>query len=124
MTIKIRFSVQLGLLKSRLSPLAARPCHNVSLAKIWYCRNVVAEKILCIYCVIYPLFYTNKIFVQSRWTNIHNTSCVEGLGGYGVQQYFSYIVAVSFISGGNKRTQRKPTDLSQVTDKLYHIMLY
>jgi hypothetical protein len=33
---------------------------------------------------------------------------------YGVkryfQQYFSYIVAVSFIGGGNRRTRRKPTD--------------
>ena len=37
------------------------------------------------------------------------------------QQYFSYIVAVSFIGGGNPE---KTTDLSQVTDKLYHIMLY
>jgi hypothetical protein len=36
--------------------------------------------------------------------------------------YFSYIVAVSFIGGGNRRKQT--TDLSQVTDKLYHIMLY
>jgi len=34
------------------------------------------------------------------------------------QQYFSYIVAVSFIGGG------KTTDLSQVTDKLYYIILY
>ena len=33
------------------------------------------------------------------------------------QQYFSYIVAVSFIGG-------EISDLSQVTDKLYHIMLY
>jgi len=32
----------------------------------------------------------------------------------------SYIVAVSFIGGGNRRT----TDLSQVGDKLYHIMLH
>ena len=32
---------------------------------------------------------------------------------------FSYIVAVSFNGGGNRRTQRKPTNLSQVTDKLY-----
>ena len=41
------------------------------------------------------------------------------------QQYFSYIVAVSFIGGGNRSTGRKPpTCLSQVTDILYHIMLY
>jgi hypothetical protein len=38
------------------------------------------------------------------------------------QQYFSYIVTISFIDGGNWST----TDLSQITDKLklYHIMLY
>jgi hypothetical protein len=34
-----------------------------------------------------------------------------------IQQYFSYIVAVSFIGGGT-------INLPQVTDKLYHIMLY
>jgi hypothetical protein len=36
-----------------------------------------------------------------------------------LQPYYSYIVAVSFIDGGNRSTRRKPPiDLFQVTDKL------
>jgi len=35
----------------------------------------------------------------------------------------SISVAVSFIGGANRRNQRKPV-LSQVTDELYHILLY
>jgi len=34
------------------------------------------------------------------------------------QQYFSYIVANSFIGGGKQSTRRKTTDLPQVTDNL------
>jgi hypothetical protein len=37
---------------------------------------------------------------------------------------FCYIVAVLFIGGGNRSTRNKTMDLSQVTDKLYHTMLY
>jgi hypothetical protein len=40
------------------------------------------------------------------------------------QIYFNYIVEFCFIGGGNRSTRRKTTDLSQVTDKLYPIMLY
>jgi len=33
-------------------------------------------------------------------------------------------MAVSFIGGGNWSTRKKNPDLPQVTDKLYHIILY
>ena len=48
--------------------------------------------------------------------------------GYGVeghfQQYFSYIVAVSFIGGGNRSTRRKPQTCRKSLRQTYHIMLY
>ena len=40
------------------------------------------------------------------------------------QQYLSYIVVVSFNWRGKLEYPQKATDMSQVTDKLYHIMLY
>jgi hypothetical protein len=37
---------------------------------------------------------------------------------------FSYIVAVSFIDGGNQSIREKTTNMTPSTYKLYHIMLY
>jgi hypothetical protein len=46
-------------------------------------------------------------------------------GGYGgltpLSIIFQYIVAVSFVGGGNRSTRSKTTHLSQVTDKLANI---
>jgi hypothetical protein len=41
-----------------------------------------------------------------------------------LSQYLSYILAVSFIGGGNRGTWWKPPILPQVTVKLYHMILY
>jgi hypothetical protein len=49
---------------------------------------------------------------------------------YGKSEAFEYFCllsvyrGVNFIGGGDQSTRRKTTDLPQVTDKLYHIMLY
>jgi hypothetical protein len=40
------------------------------------------------------------------------------------QQYFCYIVAISFAWWRKTEDPEKTIDLPQVTDKLYHIMLY
>ena len=42
-----------------------------------------------------------------------------------LKQYFSYIVMVSFIGGGNRSTHRKPlTCCKSLTNFIYHIKLY
>jgi len=42
-----------------------------------------------------------------------------------IKQYFIYILVVSVIRGGNRGYPEKiTTDLSEVTYKLYNIMLY
>ena len=39
--------------------------------------------------------------------------CCNKKGGYDVTLYFSYIVAVNFIGGGNRSTRRKPSICSK-----------
>ena len=74
----------------------------------------------------FPNKLTFKVSINTMKTSPTNTpallnwlvDCVQ----CHFQQYFSYIVGISFMGGGNRR---KP-DLLQVTDtdKLYHIMLH
>jgi len=40
------------------------------------------------------------------------------------QQYFSYIVVVSFIGGGNQSTRRKPLICHKSLINLYYMKLY
>jgi hypothetical protein len=55
-----------------------------------------------------------NLSVVDKTTDVGLSSYVyiEGRWGHGVQrhlqQYFNYIVAVSFIGGGNRSTRRKP----------------
>jgi hypothetical protein len=64
----------------------------------------------------------STVLQYNRWQDI-SLICLRG---YGVkrhfQQYFSYILAVSFIGGWNPSTRKKTIDLSQVTDELYHLI--
>ena len=53
------------------------------------------------------------------------------VGEVGTLQYLTQISTIvqlycsdQFFGGGNRSTREKITDLSQVTDKIYHIMLY
>jgi len=40
-----------------------------------------------------------------------------------LQQYFSYIVAVSIIGGRNRSIRRKPQTSRKLTDKLYPLLI-
>ena len=61
-------------------------------------------------------FRYNKFIDMALWFMIYGAS-------RHFQQYFSYIVAVSFSGGRNRSTLREPTDHGQATGKLYHMRL-
>jgi hypothetical protein len=97
------------------------------------------RKPLFILFVLFLVTNTHKISLKHALYRLQSLRYVSifGNGGnlvrlvYGVQrhfqQYFSYIVEVSFIGVVNRSTRirRKPrTCRSQVNDELYHIMLY
>ena len=70
-------------------------------------------------CIIYIYYSLRFYFPYLSLLNDFLRAWAYGVWRH-FQQYFSYIVAVSFISGGNQSARRKPltTDLPQVTDKL------
>jgi hypothetical protein len=57
------------------------------------------------------LFLHNKISEeQTLWWNLYSVTGLWRL----MWQYFSYIVAVSFIGGVNRSTQRKPLTFKKI----------
>ena len=72
-------------------------------------------EILFIYCCKFFIICSFSVFVEYYWTLV-----VYGVERH-FQQDFSYIVVVSFYWW---RKSEKTTDMSQITDNIYHIMLY
>ena len=70
-----------------------------------------------LYNILLPLIHLQGIVNSDIWFGF-----VYGVYRH-FQQYFSYILAVIFFRGKPEYPE-KTIDLSQVADKLYHIMLY
>jgi hypothetical protein len=58
---------------------------------------------------------SDKCMSKGLWVMVFNAT---------FQQYFSYIVAVNLIFGGNRSTRRKPPTCRKSLTNFYHIMLY
>ena len=63
-----------------------------------------------------------KIYVYDVWVRLGFMVFNATFSNTSVIQFC--IVAISFIGRGNRSTQDKTITLSQVTDKVYHIMLH
>ena len=50
---------------------------------------------------------------------MHDVCLFDGIEGHFLQ-YFSYIMAVSFIGGGNRRTRKKPPPCRRSPQTLSH----
>jgi hypothetical protein len=74
---------------------------------IYYCYNVSHFSNFQILTFISPSFFSNCIWSLSLvlcYTKIKSINCLWCL----MQQYFGYVVVVSFIGGGNQSTRIKP----------------
>ena len=67
---------------------------------------------------------TDDFKCRDAWHAYNITKLIQV--GYDVtfNNYFSSIVDVGFIGGGNRKYPEKTIDLPQITDKLYHMILY
>ena len=71
------------------------------------------------HCIVYPYLIYGFCLVFSSASYYLFFFMV-----FNFQQYFSYIVTVSFINGRNRRTRRKPLTCRKSLKNFYHIMLY
>jgi hypothetical protein len=91
---------------------------------IYYCECTQDTYKFCYMVVVSFIGEETGVAGQNHWsaqnpwqtlsyTVISSTLCLRGIRSHNVngrhfQQYFSYIVAVSFIGGGNQIMRRKP----------------
>jgi len=85
-------------------------------------------------CALYNTNDGIKTFIHFNFTSRYSEALLiqqkKRLGGFGVKrhfkQYFSYIVTVSFIGGGNQSTWRKPPSCRKsLTNKtLIYLSIY
>jgi hypothetical protein len=74
------------------------------------------------FSTMHTIIWRRLVWLAIRILCLSRATCLPADCCFNQLALFRDIVVVSFIGGGNRRT--RTTDLSQVTDQLYHIMLY